>query len=165
MKLTPTLAEQGFSLHAVVSDDLGRYIDVKRDCYRKYVVEYYGGWVEDDQVERNTQAFGQMMEHTCFQKILLDDDIVGFLAYDIQEDKIEGLSIQMVAAARNRGIGSLYLRHITALADGMNRPAYLKVFLSNPARRLYRRWGFEPYGQTASHELMVYQPSTKRGNS
>lgn len=165
MELTPALLEQGFSLQAVAADDLGRYLDVKRDCYRKYVNEYYGGWAEDDQMARNTQAFRQMMEQTCFLKILLEDEIVGSLAYDIQADKIDGISIQMVAAARNRGIGSLYLRHITALADEANKPAYLKVFLSNPARQLYRRWGFEPYGQTASHELMVYRPSAKRENT
>jgi hypothetical protein len=79
MRLTAELINQGFSLQDVNIGDFGSYIDVKRACYKKYVDEYYGGWIENTQIKMNTDAFNDMMEETCFQKLLLKNIPVGFL--------------------------------------------------------------------------------------
>ncbi len=99
MVLTDALVSQGFLLQNVNIDDLNRYIDVKRICYRKYVDEYYGGWIENIQIKMNTDVFLDMVKHTCFQKILLNDLTVGFLSYDEEVDRIDKISIQMIRIA------------------------------------------------------------------
>lgn len=159
MILTAELISQGFSLQKVTMDDLNGYIDVKRTCYRKYVDEYYGGWDENIQIKMNTEAFYDMMNNTFFQKIMLNDLTVGFLAYDVEIDRIDKISIQMIGEAQNKGIGSLYLQHITMLSKETKKPIFLKVFQSNPAQNLYKRFRFEIYSETSTHYLMRYNPS------
>lgn len=158
MRLTVELINQGFSLQDVSIDDLGNYIDIKRVCYKKYVDEYYGGWIEDIQIKMNTDAFNDMMKETCFQKLLLNNIPVGFFAYNELDDKIEGISIQMLEVSQRKGIGSFYLQYITSLSKKANKPVFLKVFKSNPAQNLYKRFGFDKYCETETHYLMRYNP-------
>lgn len=49
MELTKELIKQGFSIQNVTIDDLDNYISIKRACFKKYVDEYYGEWIEDIQ--------------------------------------------------------------------------------------------------------------------
>lgn len=162
MELTLDLKNKGFEIYNVESKDLQDYIDVKRKCYKKYVDEYYGGWVEDIQIKMNTNAFFNMMKESCFIKLLLNGSIVGFFAYDEQDSKIGGISIQIIEIAQNKGIGSFYLNYITSLSNQQNKPIFLKVFISNPAQNLYKRFGFTIYDKTVSHYLMRYDPKVFR---
>ena len=70
------------------------------------------------------------------KKILLNGLSVGFLAYDVQIDKIGGVMIQMLECARNKGIGSMYLSNLVSLSNQKNKPVFLRVFMSNPAQNL-----------------------------
>jgi Acetyltransferases len=158
MRLTIELINKGFSLKNVDIDDLADYLDVKRMCYKKYVDEYYGGWDENLQIKMNTDAFHNAMKESCFKKLLLNSVPAGFFAYDEQEDKIDGISIQMMEMAQNKGIGSFYLRHVTSISKESNKPVFLKVFKSNPAQNLYKRFGFQVYDETSTHFLMCYNP-------
>lgn len=158
MRLTVELINQGFSLQDVSINDLDNYIDVKRVCYKKYVDEYYGGWIEDIQIKMNTDAFNEMMKETCFQKLLLNNVPVGFFAYNELHDKFEGISIQMIELSQRKGVGSFYLQYIASLSMKENKPVFLKVFKSNPAQNLYKRFGFYKYGETEMHYLMMYNP-------
>lgn len=158
MRLTVELINQGFSLQDVSINDLGKYIDIKRICYKKYVDEYYGGWIEDIQIKMNTNTFNDMMKETCFQKLLLNNVPVGFFAYNELDDKIEGISIQMIELSQRKGVGSFYLQYITSLSKKENKPVFLKVFKSNPAQNLYKRFGFDKYSETETHYLMRYNP-------
>lgn len=157
MELPLELSNQGFALCDITPADLPDYIGVKRACYKKYVEEYYGGWVEEVQVGMNTDVFNRMLGKPFFKKLLLHGETVGFFSYEEQEDQIGGITIQMLEAAWNKGVGSFYLRHITELSDRTGKPVCLKVFKSNPAQRLYRRFGFKIYGETRTHYLMRYE--------
>lgn len=159
MQLTAELISKGFSLQDVSNDDIDTYIDVKRVCYKKYIDEYYGGWIENTQIKMNTDAFNNMMKETCFQKILLNNVPVGFFAYNELDDKIEGISIQMLEVSQRKGVGSYYLQYITSLSNKSNKSIFLKVFKSNPAQNLYKRFGFLNYCETKSHYLMRYNPT------
>lgn len=156
MVLTDELIGQGFLLQKVTMDDLERYIDVKKVCYRNYVDEYYGGWVENIQVQMNTDVFMNSLNNSCFMKIILNGFTVGFLSYNEEEDKIDNISIQMVELAQGKGIGSLYLQHITQYSKDSHKPIFLKVFKSNPAQHLYQHYGFKTYSETLTHYLMKY---------
>ncbi|MGH4119164.1 GNAT family N-acetyltransferase [Clostridium sp.] len=156
MQLTAELLNQGFSFQDVSIDDLANYIDVKRVCYKKYVDEYYGGWIENIQIKMNTDAFTDMMKETCFQKLLLNNVTIGFVSYNELDDEIEGISIQMFETSQHKGVGSFFLTYITSLSKKVNKPIFLKVFKSNPAQNLYKRFGFDKYSETETHYLMRY---------
>ncbi len=158
MDLTLELMNKGFSLCDVVSSDFTIYYTIARACYEKYVNEYFGAWVEEIQIKMNQESFNREMQETCFKKILLHGSIVGFLAFNVRDDKIDGIMIQMLGYAQNKGLGSFYLNHITSLANHQNKPAFLQVFMSNPAQNLYKRFGFTVYDKTISHYLMRYEP-------
>ncbi len=50
--------------------------------------------------------------------------------------------IELIAAERNRGIGTAILRALLALAQAEGRAVELLVLKHNPAQRLYARLGF-----------------------
>ena len=146
-----------FSLEPVIDSDLPVWIDSKKACYRVYVDRYYGGWNDEMQVSLNTEAFGKSRSMSFFRKIVLDGSTVGFCGYDEQSDRIAGVTIHMYEKARNQGIGSYFLEQLTEYSRSRGKPVYLKVFRTNPARRLYERFGFSTYGETDSHYLMLFQ--------
>ncbi|MDK2952604.1 MAG: hypothetical protein PWQ77_2269 [Kosmotogales bacterium] len=158
MILSEELKNKGFSLSTVSKNDFEDYLNVKRSCYKKYVDEYYGGWVEDFQIKMNGDSFRKTLKISCFQKILLDGSIVGFWGYDEMEDKINSTSIQLIEKAQNKGVGSFFLKELVSLSDRTNKPIFLRVFKSNPAQNLYKRFGFIIYDEIPSHFLMRYDP-------
>ena len=153
MNLPKNLTDKGFTISAVSASDLNDYTLVKKHCYKAYVDEYYNGNWSD---ERQTDEFWHNMKFTCFMKISLHSETVGFFAFDEQEDKIGGITIQITKEARNHGLGSFYLKEIVSVSDASNKPIFLKVFKSNPAQNLYKRFGFTVYDETATHYLMKY---------
>ncbi|MCL2446955.1 MAG: GNAT family N-acetyltransferase [Oscillospiraceae bacterium] len=159
MIIPQKLKDKGFSLSEVSESDLSDYLTIKKICYTKYVDEYYGGWVDDVQIEMNTNVFNKLSGKSNFSKILLHGEVVGFFSFDDLEAEISGITIQMIEKAQNMGIGSFYLHHITALANQNNKPIFLKVFKSNPAQYLYQRFGFMSYEETDTHFLMRYDPA------
>ena len=72
----------------------------------------------------------------------------------------------MIEKAQNKGVGSFCLQHIVSLSEKSHTPIFLRVFMTNPAQNLYKRFGFEVYDQTQSHYLMQYVPGkpTDEGN-
>lgn len=156
MELTDDLVNKGFSLQDVTIDDLDRYIDIKRKCYKKYVDVFNGGWIDDIQVVIHKDSFKRMFQYTCFQKILLNDLTVGFFAWDEKDGKIDGISIQMAEPARNKGMGSFYLEALTSRSNQTGKPVYLKDFKSNPAISLLKRFGFQIYDESRTHYFMSF---------
>lgn len=154
MKLSEELLAQGFRLERPTPADFPAWFETKKICYKGYVDHYYGGWNDEAQLTLNAASFEKSMNMTCFLKILLNQTAVGFVGYDEQADCITGITIHMTEAARNRGIGSLFLQHISERSRETCKPAYLRVFKTNTARLLYERFGFETYDETASHYLM-----------
>jgi len=156
MKLTDDLVNKGFSLQDVTIDDMDRFIDIKRECYKKYVDEYNGGWIDEIQVVIHKDGFKRMLQYTCFQKILLKDLTVGFFAWDERDGKIDGISILMAEPARNKGMGSFYLDVLTSRSTQTDKPVFLKDFKSNPALSLLKRFGFQIYDESRTHYFMSF---------
>lgn len=161
MLLPQKLVSKGVSFADAEKSDFDVYFRISRACYEPYVDEFFGGWVDDFQLQMNIEHFEKNFARTCFKKIFLRSEIVGFFAFDEQPEKISGISVQMLEKARNIGIGSFYLRHITELAEKRKKPVFLKVFKTNPAQNLYKRFGFEIYGENESHFLMRFDPADK----
>ena len=149
---------QGIRFEPASDADLPAWLETKKACYRTYVDEYYGGWIDDVQIQLNTTAFANALTLTFFRKIVLNGETVGFLGFDEKEDRIDGVTIHMYESMRNHGIGSHYLRELTSRSTNTSKPVYLKVFKSNPAKDLYNRFSFCVYDETDSHYLMRFCP-------
>ena len=158
MVLPQDSINKGFSLSDVSDSDFNDFSIVGKACYEKYVDEYFGGWADDFQFKMQTDAFNEAKKESCFKKIILKGEIVGFFAFNETDDKIGGISIQMIEKAQNMGLGSFYLNKIVSLSENSKKPIFLKVFKSNPAQNLYKRFGFTIYDETVSHYLMRYDP-------
>ena len=65
----------------------------------------------------------------------------GFVSESVPE-----LAMALLPGFRGRGLGTLLLRHLLEVAAREARAVSLSVSLSNPARRLYERAGFERWG-------------------
>ena len=158
LRMTPELAQKGFVFVPACEADYPEYLDVKREGFRKYVDEYYGGWIEDVQVKMNHDVFMKTLKQTCFVRIVRDGETVGFFGCDEQADAIAGVTLQLTQGAQNQGLGSCFLAQVTERARQTGKPVTLKVFKSNPAQKLYARFGFVTCGETFSHILMEYRP-------
>ena len=156
MILTDDLINRGFSLHDVNENDLERYINIRRACYKKYVDKYNDGWIEDIQVIIGTDNFHKMQKCTCFQKVLLNNRIVGFFTFNEQADRFGSISIQLIKSARYKGIEAFYLRHITSLSREADKPIFLNLYKSDPVQNLYKQFGFIIYDQSRTHHLMSF---------
>lgn len=158
MKISKNLADSGFSVENVISNDLQDYIDIKRSCYQKYVDQYYGGWIEEVQIKMNNDIFEKTRRQVCFQKIIMMGETVGFWGFNEFDDRIDNITIQMVEKARNQGVGSFFLEQILSISKEGKKPVFLKVFRTNPAQNLYKSFGFVIFEDTPSHFLMRYDP-------
>lgn len=156
MIISQELKEKGFSFVNTSEEDFSDYLNIKRNCYKNYVDQYFGGWIEDVQIKMNRDAFDKARKQSCFCKIILDGETVGFFGYGELEDRIDEITIQMLEKAQNYGVGSYYLGEITKLSDKTDKPIFLKVFKSNPAQNLYKRFGFKIYDESMSHYFMRY---------
>ena len=80
---------------------------------------------------------------TFFKKLLLNNEIVGFLNYDQKEDRFDDISVHIIEKAQNKGIGTLFILNLIKLAKDFGKPLFIEVVKSNPAKNLYKRLGFE----------------------
>ena len=160
MELTTDLTTQGFHLGDVCTSDLPDYINIKKLCLKKYIdahADVLGAW--SDEIVSND--FFEKMKACFFKKLMSDDNNnhpVGFMSYDIKERSIDEISINLVEASRNKGIGALYLKHLIELSHARQIPVYLYVMESNPARHLYERFGFKVIEHLEALDHMAYFP-------
>ena len=69
--------------------------------------------------------------------------------------------IHLVEQARNRGLGSTLLRQLARAAKERGLPVRLYVVRTNPARLLYRRFGFKVVGNDGTRLRMILTPGTR----
>lgn len=131
--------------------DYDRYFEINEDCFRPYVEKYYSIWDEKDQHIRLKERIEERKKHGVFETVLCDDSIVGFTCYTERSDKIEITLIMLDAAHRGGGYGSAYIDRVLNIAKRKDKPVFLQVFKSNPASKLYERFGFERYNESESH--------------
>jgi len=153
MELTPGLKNMGFSLVETDEADVNAYIQVNRAVYKKYIDlyrDFFGEWND----ELVYETFCHKRTLTFFRKLLLHNEVVGFMNYDLKEDKIDEVSIHIIAKAQNKGIGTLFFRSL----QEFRKPIFIAAVKANPAINLYARLGFEPYREDEIFCFMTYNP-------
>ena len=121
MVLPPDIRNWGFCLIDVDAMDMNDFVRVNRLSYKKYIDEYsdfFGEW--NDEVAIN--AFRCKMRLSFFGKLILNDEAVGFLNYDVKENAIDDISITIIETAQNKGIGSFFLSYLIKSSNEMGKP-------------------------------------------
>ena len=67
--------------------------------------------------------------------------------YGYVDDQTPEISMAVLPGHRNRGVGSALLSQLIDLVDGRYSSLSLSVSRTNPAARLYKRFGFEIIGE------------------
>ena len=106
------------------------------------VARYVSGWMErPGDVGFAAEVDGQPVGAAWLRRWPPGDRGFGYLSEDTPE-----LSMALVPGHRGRGIGTALLRRLLAEAARDSRAVSLSVSASNPALRLYERFGFAVVG-------------------
>jgi len=90
--------------------------------------------------------------------MILYDGVVGFVRVN-KHPGHDWLDLLVVDPSSQDGVGSQVLRVILGEAKERNVPLWLSVYLTNPARRLYARFGFAERPRDEIRMQMVYPAS------
>jgi len=145
----------GFCLIDTNENDIDDYVHLRRTTYKKYIDEhnyFFGEWND----KFSFDEFYHKMKLTFFKKLLLNDEIVGFVNYDHKKDKIDDITIFLVEEIQNKGIGTLFISNLIKLSNEYSIPAFIEVIKTNPAQNLYKRLGFEIYKEQDVFYFLKY---------
>ena len=97
-----------------------------------------------------------------FDLVVVDGEPVGRLYVRRTRDELMLLDIAVLAAHRNRGVGTVLVRQLMDEAAQTRRRLTLHVEIFNDsARRLYDRLGFVPVEQRGLYTLMEWIPEER----
>ena len=145
MKLTPDLEKMGFCLLDMNKTDLDDFLRIDKLTFQRYIDEYPDYFGDKYNSEIGTDCFHQKMKLKFFKKLLLNNEVVGFMNYDQKSDKTDDISIRIIEKAQNKGIGTLFISHLIKLSQEICIPIYIEAINTNPVQNLYKRLGFEFY--------------------
>jgi len=130
--------------------------ELKRLTMRPYVEQTWGLW--DDAAQE--QFFRQHFSSETVQIVMLGDRGAGLLNLEPEPKEWFLANLQIHPEFQNRGLGTAVLRTLLESAQQLKKPVRLQVLRVNAAAlRLYQRLGFVVYQETATHQLMRWQPA------
>jgi RimJ/RimL family protein N-acetyltransferase len=134
----------GCALRPARSEDEPLLFALYRDAMRDYVAETWG-WDEHWQRAHFLRAYVPA-NHAVIVRggapAAGDEQLVGRICLTRHWRRIFLRDIELVAAERNRGLGTAIVRAVLDLARTEHRAVELLVLKCNPAQRLYARLGF-----------------------
>lgn len=130
--------ELNLSLSPAEPKDVHFFVALNELSYRELIETQFGAWDARFQAEECLKKWPT----TDFQKVFLDEQLVGGIWVQDARDFHKLQEIQILPEFRNKGIGSWLLNREIERARAANKPLRLSVLLKNPAIRLYRRLGF-----------------------
>ena len=108
-----------------------------------------------DLQDRHYRAAFPCAQHSI---VLARGRAVGRLIVERAPGEIRVVDISLLPDHRGHGIGSALLQEVLAEATRAGVAVRLAVALTNPARRLYERFGFTPTDASASHLFLEWRP-------
>ena len=124
---------------------------MKKEAYQKYVEQYFGSWVEEQQ-RASFKTFIETYKEGTFV-ITLDGHNIGFYNGIATDDAYEIGNICIIPEYQNRGIGTAVLKEL--LSKNLDKTISLQYFKSNPVGSLYERLGFRRIGETEYHFQII----------
>jgi ribosomal protein S18 acetylase RimI-like enzyme len=128
------------ALRAARGSDEPFLFDLHRSAMRDYVDAVWG-WDENWQRNHFAATYAPR-RHALIVRLEPTPHDIGRISLTRHWRKLFLRDIELVAAERNRGIGTAVIRALLALAQAEGRSVELLVLKHNPAQRLYTRLGF-----------------------
>lgn len=126
--------------------------DLNEQCYEDLARRQFGSWDAGLQ----SQAFDAKWETQQFQKIFVDDNVVGGIWVEENPQDNQLKEIQIHPMHQNKGIGTLVVQDVIKQAQTDGKRLWLKVLHQNQALNLYERLGFIVTEKTDVQYIMVW---------
>ncbi|QNM98840.1 GNAT family N-acetyltransferase [Chitinimonas koreensis] len=123
-------------------------------------------WSEADKLGFLTQQFAA--QHCYYQEhyadaqrllLLREGRPIGRLYWWADAAAAVLIDVSLLPDARGQGIGRALMQLLVGQADRLGLPITLHVEPTNPAQRLYRRFGFETIAQSGVYDKMRRSPA------
>ena len=139
-----------YSLRKATEKDFPFFRELHRLLFRKHIEQIWG-WDQDDQEQRTREAF----ENDVVQVIQVDNQDIGFLQVEDQEDCVRVGEIWIAPDYQNRGIGTAIVNDVIQKAFQVSKGVFLGVLRTNHrAKAFYKRLGFIVYEDDGDRFLM-----------
>jgi GNAT superfamily N-acetyltransferase len=139
------------------ADDYMMVYRMKKNAFKRYVVECWGSWDAPEQREHFRQFVERYSGHIYI--IQVDNKDVGFYVGKVNENgNYHIATIVIIPEYQGSGLGTQVLRDI--IHRHRHRNIDVKYFKTNPVGELYERLGFVPYGETQYHYHVIKWSST-----
>jgi GNAT superfamily N-acetyltransferase len=137
-------------LRAATENDANFIYRIIETTMRSYVEQIWGAFSE----EYNRRNVAETIRGQGYSIITIKGQDVGALAVERHSTHIELTQIYLLPSQQNKGVGTLFIRELAREAKESEKPLRLRVLVSNPARRLYEREGFQVTSVTPERVFM-----------
>jgi RimJ/RimL family protein N-acetyltransferase len=142
---------QSVHLRPATEDDLALTFEITKDAMREYVVQTWGAWNEDEQLEKHQTNFIP----STHRIIVVGGSAAGLVAVEDLPTHIWLVKLYLLSTFRAQGIGSEVLRRVVVHAESVHKSVRLRVLRVNTrAQALYARNGFRLIDQTPERIFM-----------
>ncbi len=102
--------------------------------------------------------------NASYSIINFEEQAIGRLYVDRQEDKIKILDITVLPEYRNRGVGTKLITEILQAGEQAKKPVEIHIESYNPSANLFSRLGFQPVGEEGFYVLWQWKPTVRETN-
>ncbi|CAG7614425.1 hypothetical protein PAESOLCIP111_01707 [Paenibacillus solanacearum] len=138
------------------------YADVRNEEVQRF------GWGDGQvqaflamQFDMQRRAYRMQYPEAEYRTVRDAGQPIGRIVTVKQPHAIALVDLSLLAACRNRGIGTKLLLRLQQEAADCGKPIQLKVLHTNPARRLYERLGFRTSETSQMYDVMQWHPVTQ----
>ncbi|MBE5746494.1 MAG: hypothetical protein E7359_04355 [Clostridiales bacterium] len=154
-ELNKKLIDLGYRVLKPKEKDFEKFYEIKKINCEKYVKQFFSIWDEAEQREYNYKVFQESLKQDYFKKVILNNNLVGFLSFSIFEKEIGCVTIQILNHKTREIIIDWFLNALIDLSGKTNKPIYLKTFIGNKDLVLFEKYGFKVFSINNSHNLLV----------
>ncbi len=137
------------SFRQIKDEDFEFLREVHNAALKEYITQTWG-WDDDWQ----KQSFERNFNPDDGEIIVINGKDAGFLWVVEKETETLLASIRILPEFQNKGIGTKLIKKLIGKSQKKNKPVRLQVLKINPAKKLYKRLGFEIFAETKTHFLM-----------
>ncbi len=132
---------------------------IKKSLYADYVIENYGKWEENKQIEFFETYINNNKNHIYI--IISNKQNIGFLDYQVNNKMVEINNICIDKKHQGKGIGTYILKNI--INSNLDKTISLQVFIQNKkAINLYTKLGFKIIQSSKTHHTMLLEKTPNK---
>lgn len=139
-------------------EDKERVFELHCELFHDEIEERWG-WDDQWQIEN----FDKEWNRDEFEVVKHEDQVIGYLQFSYENDKIYLHNIAVVPSLQNNGLGSYLLEWILKKAHELGTVVELSVHTKNEvALKLYKKFGFRIVESQPKAFLMRSKPETNQ---